>query len=123
MRLSLSWLAEFVDPGEAVDALAHRLTMGGLAVESIESTGDLDPAVRVGRIESVTPHPQAERLAVCTVHVDDGEAHTIVSGAPDLAAGQLVPVALAGARLPDGRTRIRARFPVPGGELLSASGH
>src|SRR5262245_12436583 len=104
MRLPLSWLAEFVDPGEAADALAHRLTMGGLAIESIEVTGDLDPAVRVGRIESVAPHPQAERLAVCAVRVDDGEAHTIVSGAPELAAGQLVPVAMAGARLPDGRT-------------------
>src|SRR5262245_59433715 len=102
MRLLLSWLAEFVDPGEAADALAHRLTMGGLAVEAVEEVGDLDPQVRVGRIESVSAHPQAERLSVCAVRVDDGDAHTIVSGAPDLAAGQLVPVALAGARLPDG---------------------
>ncbi|HWP65170.1 MAG TPA: phenylalanine--tRNA ligase subunit beta, partial [Candidatus Limnocylindria bacterium] len=104
MRLPLSWLAEFVEPGEAPDALAHRLTMGGLAVDSIETTGDLDARVRVGRIEHVATHPEAERLSVCTVRVDDGPAATIVSGAPGLAPGQLVPVALAGARLPDGRT-------------------
>lgn len=104
MRVPLSWLAEFVDPGDQVDALAHRLTMGGLAVEAIETVGDLDAGVRVGRIETVAPHPQAERLVVCEVRVDDGPARTIVSGAPELAAGQLVPVALAGARLPDGRT-------------------
>jgi phenylalanyl-tRNA synthetase beta chain len=78
MRVPLSWLAEFVDPGDAVDALAHRLTMGGLAVEAIETVGDLDPAVRVGRIESVAAHPQAERLSVCVVDVGESERQTVV---------------------------------------------
>jgi phenylalanyl-tRNA synthetase beta chain len=104
MRVPLSWLAEFVDPGDAVGALADRLTMGGLAVEAIEQVGDLDPGVRVGRIESVAAHPHAERLSVCVVDVGEGGRHTVVSGAPGLAAGQRVPVALAGTRLPDGRT-------------------
>jgi phenylalanyl-tRNA synthetase beta chain len=107
MRVPLSWLAEFVDPGEAVDALAHRLTMGGLAVEAIERVGDLDAAIRVGRLEAVEPHPQAERLVVCRVSTGDA-SHVVVSGAPDLAPGQMVPVALAGARLPDGRTMAAA---------------
>lgn len=102
MRIPLSWLAEFVPWSGSPDALAERLTMAGLKVETVERFGELDPNVRVGRIETVDAHPDAERLRVCRVDLG-GTPRTIVSAAPGLAAGQRVPVALPGATLPDGR--------------------
>jgi phenylalanyl-tRNA synthetase beta chain len=105
MRLALSWLAEFVDlPEEAV--LTERLEMAGFEDVFVEATGpDLSPFV-VGRVEARDPHPDADRLSVCRVDVGDGEPRSIVCGAPNVAAGQHVAVALPGVRLPDG-TKIK----------------
>src|SRR5262249_3710851 len=65
MKFPLSWLPEFVPWPASAPALADRFEMGGIGVESIESVGRLDPAIRVGRIAAVEPHPQADRLTVC----------------------------------------------------------
>jgi phenylalanyl-tRNA synthetase beta chain len=104
MRVPLSWLAEFVGWNGGAGALAERLTMGGLEVESVEDVGRLDARVRVGRLVAVERHPDADRLAICRVDVGDAAPVTIVSGAPDLATGRLVTAALPGAVLPGGRT-------------------
>ena len=104
MRVPLSWLAEFVEPGASPDELAHTLTMAGLAVDAIEAVGDVDPAVQVARLYAVEPHGQAAQLAVCRVDVGGGAPVTVVSGAPGLAPDQLVALALPGARLADGRS-------------------
>jgi phenylalanyl-tRNA synthetase beta chain len=85
--------------------------MAGLEVDSIERTGpDLSP-FRVGHVVECGPHPNADRLSVCGVDVGEGEALSIVCGAPNVAAGQKVAVALAGTQLPTGvklkRTKIR----------------
>src|SRR6185503_8152051 len=108
MRVPLSWLREFVTWGGTAEALAERLVMVGLNVESIESVGGVDARVKVGRLTAVEPHPDADRLAVCKVDLGGKAPIVVVSGAPDLAAGQLVPVALPGARLADGRTTAAA---------------
>ncbi len=102
MQVPLSWLDEFVTWGGPVAALAERLTMTGLTVEDVAEVGRLGPQVRVGRLVAVEPHPGAERLAVCRVDVGGGAPVAIVSGAPGLAAGQIVAVALPGARLGSG---------------------
>src|SRR5262249_32996833 len=102
MKFPLSWLTEFVPWPDSAAALADRFEMGGIGVESIESVGCLDPAIRVGRIEAIEPHPQADRLTVCRVDVGSAEPVVIVSGAPGLRAGELVPAARVGARLPGG---------------------
>ncbi|HYV56932.1 MAG TPA: phenylalanine--tRNA ligase subunit beta [Candidatus Nitrosopolaris sp.] len=102
MRVPLSWLAEFVSwSGSAAD-LAERLTMAGFPVEGITEVGRLDPRIRVGRLLAVEPHPDADRLHVCRVDVASAAPAVVVSGAPGLAAGQLVPVAFPGAHLPRG---------------------
>ena len=103
MRVPLSWLAEFVTWRASPQALAECLTLAGFPVEGLEDVGRLDARIRVARLIAVEPHPHAERLSVCRLDVGEGAPTAVVSGAPELAAGQRVPVALAGARLPDGR--------------------
>src|SRR6266436_1816455 len=103
MRIPLSWLAEFVTWSGPAAALAERLTMAGLKIDAIEEVGQLDRRIVAGRLATVEPHPEADRVQLCRVQVGRPAALVAVSGAPGLAAGQLVPVALPGARLPDGR--------------------
>src|SRR5438552_18805931 len=102
MRTPLSWLAEFVTWSGPAAALAERLTMAGLKIEAIEEVGQLDRRIVAGRLATVEPHPEAHRVQVCRVEVGRPAPLVAVSGAPGLAAGQMVPVALPGARLPDG---------------------
>ncbi len=102
MRVPYSWLREYCDPGIGAGELAERLAMTGTEVERVGTLGP--PSAEgfvVGKVLSAEPHPNADRLRVCTVDTGDGE-RTIVCGAPNVAAGQTVPVALPGAVLPDG---------------------
>jgi phenylalanyl-tRNA synthetase beta chain len=103
MRVPYSWLKEYCDPGVEPGALAERLAMTGTEVERVGTVGP--PSAEgfvVGRVLSAEPHPDADRLRVCTVDTGDGE-RTIVCGAPNVAAGQTVPVALPGATMPGGQ--------------------
>ncbi|HXS32687.1 MAG TPA: phenylalanine--tRNA ligase subunit beta [Solirubrobacterales bacterium] len=102
MRVPYSWLCEYCDPGIEPGELAERLAMTGTEVERVGTIGP--PSAEgfvVGKVLSAEPHPNADRLRVCTVDTGDG-ARTIVCGAPNVAAGQTVPVALPGATLPGG---------------------
>ncbi|HEX2359757.1 MAG TPA: phenylalanine--tRNA ligase subunit beta [Solirubrobacterales bacterium] len=100
MRVPVSWLREYCDPGWDSDRLAERLALTGTEVERVSHAGaPSSEGFVVGRVTGVGPHPDADRLSVCTVDTGDGE-RTIVCGAPNVAAGQLVPVALPGAVLP-----------------------
>jgi phenylalanyl-tRNA synthetase beta chain len=102
MRVPYSWLREYCDPGSAPGDLAERLAMTGTEVERVGLVGP--PSAEgfvVGRVLSAEPHPNADRLRVCSVDTGDGE-RTVVCGAPNVAAGQTVPVALPGATMPGG---------------------
>jgi phenylalanyl-tRNA synthetase beta chain len=102
MRVPYSWLREHCDPGVGAGELAERLAMTGTEVERVGTIGP--PSAEgfvVGKVLSAEPHPNADRLRVCAVDTGDGE-RTIVCGAPNVAAGQTVPVALPGATLPGG---------------------
>ena len=112
MRISLKWLAEYVDVTLPAEELAHRLTMAGLEVETIERVGgDWDPElITVGRVESVEAHPNADRLRLVTVELGGDEKMTVVCGAPNVAAGQKVAFARVGARLIDGRSGKSAKL-------------
>jgi phenylalanyl-tRNA synthetase beta chain len=102
MRVPWSWLRGYCDPGVSAEELAERLAMTGTEVERVGTVGPPSAeAFVVGRVLSVEKHPKADRLSVCTVDTGDGE-RTIVCGAPNVAAGQTVPVALPGAVLPGG---------------------
>ena len=101
MKISYSWLKDYVDHDLSPEALAERLTMSGLEVESVETTGAALEGVVVGEVLEVRPHPNADRLTVCRVDVGAGEPVSIVCGAPNVAAGQKAPVATVGAKLPN----------------------
>jgi len=100
MRFSEQWLRTYVDPPLSTQELAEKLTMAGLEVEELEPAAPPFAGVVVGRIESIAPHPSADRLRVCSVDVGANEPLQIVCGAPNAAAGMFVPCALEGTRLP-----------------------
>ncbi len=103
MKISYDWLGEYVDHGLSPGTLAETLTMGGLEVDDLETVGQSFEHVVVGRIEQVESHPNADRLVLCAVDVGGSAPLQIVCAAPNVAADQLVPVALEGAavRMPD----------------------
>jgi phenylalanyl-tRNA synthetase beta chain len=111
MRVPFSWLREYCDPGVGAGELAERLAMTGTEVERVVSVGP--PSAEgfvVGRVLTREKHPDADRLSVCTVDTGDGESRTIVCGAPNVDAGQTVPVALPGATLPGGAKLGKAKL-------------
>ncbi|MBT6143864.1 MAG: phenylalanine--tRNA ligase subunit beta, partial [Gemmatimonadetes bacterium] len=102
MKITSSWLADYVEvPWDTVE-LVERLTMAGLEEESVEDLGAGLSGVIVGHVLERSQHPNADRLSVCTVDVGEQAPRTIVCGAPNVAAGQKVPVILPGNTLPDG---------------------
>ncbi len=112
MRVPWSWLSAYCDAGITPDELAVRLTMTGTEVERLGHVGaPRSEGFVIGRVLSAEPHPDADRLRVCEVDVgaDDG-ARTIVCGAPNVAAGQTVAVALPGAVMPGGEKLGRAKL-------------
>jgi len=110
MRVPYSWLREYCDPGVEPSRLAERLAMTGTEVERVGTVGlPSAEGFVVGKVLSAEPHPNADRLRVCTVDTGDGE-RTIVCGAPNVAAGQTVPVALPGATLPGGHKIGKAKL-------------
>ena len=122
MLVPVRLLRRFSDPPLSTAELAARLTMTGTKDERVFRHGVADPAgFVVGRVLEAVPHPNADRLRVCTVDVGAPEPATIVCGAPNVAAGQTVAVARPGAVLPDG-TKLRAaklRGVVSQGMILS----
>ena len=111
MRVPLSWLKSLCDPGLSVETLADQLAMHAIEVERISHAGTTSPeGFVVGRVIAVDPHPDADRLRVCTVDLDEDSPRTIVCGAPNVAPDQLVPVALPGAVMPDGTKLGKAKL-------------
>ncbi|HEX7388415.1 MAG TPA: phenylalanine--tRNA ligase subunit beta [Castellaniella sp.] len=102
MQFPESWLRTWANPDIDAQALAHRLTMAGLEVEEADPYAPPFSGVVVARIEAVESHPDADKLHVCRVNDGSGELQQIVCGAPNAAAGLVVPLARVGATLPGG---------------------
>lgn len=100
MQFPESWLRTFVDPKLSTDELSHALTMAGLEVEGLAPVAPPTTKIVVGQVLEVAKHPNADKLNVCQVDAGTGETLTIVCGAPNVAPGIKVPVALVGAELP-----------------------
>ena len=100
MQFPESWLRSFVDPQMTTDELSHALTMAGLEVEGLRPAAPPTRKIVVGRVLEVVKHPDADKLNVCQVDAGTGATLNIVCGAPNVAPGIKVPVALVGAELP-----------------------
>ncbi len=111
MRVPCSWLREYCDPGLGAGELAERLAMTGTEVERVGVIGPPSPAgFVIGKVLAREKHPNADRLSVCSVDTGDDEPQTIVCGAPNVDAGQTVPVALPGATMPGGAKLGKAKL-------------
>lgn len=99
MNISLNWLKQYIEIQESAEDLAAMLTACGLEVESIEPFESIKGGLRglvVGHVLETARHPNADRLTVCKVDVGGGQVTQIVCGAPNVAAGQKVIVAVPG---------------------------
>ncbi|MBI2854355.1 MAG: phenylalanine--tRNA ligase subunit beta [Chloroflexi bacterium] len=103
MRVSLSWLRDYVDMTLPRDDLARRLAQAGLEAGSVEIIGGQWDKIQVGHVTEVKPHPNADRLRLVTVALGD-RMPTVVCGAPNVAVGQKIAFASVGAKLVDGHT-------------------
>ena len=110
MNVSIKWLKEYVEFDLSPEALADRLLMLGMEIESIKQLGKGLDRVVVGRINTVEKHPKADKLVLCNVDIGSGADAQIVCGAPNAREGLVAPVALVGAQLPNGLTIKRAKI-------------
>lgn len=110
MKVLLSWLKDYIDINETPEAIAEALTMTGLEVEEIIQPGKKISGVVVGQILTKDKHPDSDKLSLCTVNVGKAEPLQIVCGAQNMKAGDKVPVAMLGAKLPSGFEINRAKI-------------
>lgn len=101
MRISLNWLSELVEIKLSPEELAETLTIAGFEVEDIEDRRTWANGVVVGKVLERQPHPNADKLSVCTVDIGADETLNIVCGAANVRADIYVPVATTGTYLPN----------------------
>jgi phenylalanyl-tRNA synthetase beta chain len=102
MKFSINWLREFVDLPKHPEAIAELLTGAGVEIKKIEKRGANIKNVVVSQITASSRHPNADRLTVCEVNDGSGTTSQIVCGATNYKVGDKVPLALPGAKLPNG---------------------
>ncbi len=101
MKVSLSWLNDYVNIKMAPSDLAEALTMVGLEIEWVSERYRYLDTVFVGQIEEIAPHPNADKLHLCRVNTGRGKI-SVVCGAPNARIGMLSPIALPGTAFPEG---------------------
>ncbi len=99
MKFSEQWLREWINPSTDIRVIAEQLTMAGLEVESIVPVAGDFSGVVIGRIISVEPHPNAQRLHFCRVDIGN-TILDIICGGVNVKEKLCVPVAKIGALLP-----------------------
>ncbi|MBN2704090.1 MAG: phenylalanine--tRNA ligase subunit beta [Pontiellaceae bacterium] len=110
MKVPVSWLKEYVDFEDSIEGLADKLTFAGLEVEGIETIGSDFAGVVVGQVVEMEPHPDADKLRLCTVNYGAEEMMKVVCGAPNVEVGGKYPFAPVGTTLPCGITLKKAKI-------------
>ena len=100
MRVSLNWLKELIDIKLTPEELGNILTIAGFELEEMEDLRKFADGVVVGKVITREPHPDANKLSVCTVDVGEEVPLNIVCGAKNVRADIYVPVATVGTYLP-----------------------
>jgi phenylalanyl-tRNA synthetase beta chain len=99
MNISYNWLKQYIDLKLTPEETEEKLTLCGLEVEEAEAIGSDFEGFVVGEVLEVKSHPNADKLTICRVNLGGDEAQ-IICGAPNVAAGQKVPVATVGSVIP-----------------------
>lgn len=99
MDVSYDWLTELVDVPVGPEELADKVSRTGIEVPSVTRRDEGKKKIVIGHIESMKMHPNSDHMHVCMVDTGEDELRQIVCGAPNVAAGQTVIVALPGARI------------------------
>lgn len=102
MQVSIKWLHDYIDFNESAEELADKLTMAGIPVENVIRADEGLDKVVTGRIESIVPHPDSDHMVITQMNVGLADNVQIVTGAQNVREGQIVPVAMIGANLPNG---------------------
>ena len=122
MQVSTKWLKDYIDIDLSADELAEKFTLAGIPVENVIHAGEGLEKVVTGRIEELKAHPDSDHLLICQMDVGEENLVQIITGAPNVKEGQIVPVALVGANLPCGKkiSKGKMRGVVSNGMLCSA---
>ncbi len=127
MNVSRRWLEDFLRRPLETGDLVARLGMLGAPVDAVEPLHAGLGEIRVALVESVAPHPSADRLRLCVVNDGSGTPKRVVCGAPNVTAGRRYPFAAVGATVPHGKgggpmklERAKIRGEVSEGMLCSA---
>ena len=103
LQISYNWLKKYIDINYTPADLSEKLTMAGLEVEGVEYLGEGLEDIKIAKIEEIKAHPDADKLVICMVKTAaDKEPIPVVTGAPNVEAGQMVPFAEVGTTLPNG---------------------
>ena len=122
MQVSTKWLKDYIDINLTADELADKFTLAGIPVENVIHAGAGLERVVTGRIAELKAHPDSDHLQVCQMDIGEENLLQVVTGAPNVAEGQIVPVALIGAHLPNGQkiSKGKMRGVASNGMLCSA---
>ena len=101
MKVSYQWLKEYLDIDVDPRELAEKIARTSVDINDVYSLSDGLKKIVVGEVQTCEPHPDSNHLHVCQVDVGEGDPIQIVCGAPNVAAGEKVIVALHGARIGD----------------------
>jgi phenylalanyl-tRNA synthetase beta chain len=115
MLVPITWLKEYTDVPDSLEEYCERMIMSGSNLEGVHSYGQGIEKVVLGKITAIEPHPDAEKLVVCQVNIGEKEDLHIVTGAPNVFVGALVPVALHGSKIPG---PLHGQPKKEGGELI-----
>lgn len=103
MRVSYEWLQEYLKIDLPIEELADKMTMSGIAVEEIEDMAAPFRNMAVAKVISIEKHNQADNLLVTKLEVGNFGEKQVITAAKNLKTGDLVPLAMSGAVLPDGK--------------------
>ena len=108
MKISLNWLKDYIPdlPAEPVNILSEKMISIGLDIEGIEDESIIFDKFVVGEVIEKDKHPDADKLSLCKVNTGN-QILSIVCGAPNVAKGQKVCVAMIGAVIPNGNFEIK----------------
>ena len=102
MQVSIKWLKQYIDFDWTAEELADRFTMAGVPVENVVRQDEGFDHVVTGSVDEIVRNPDSDHLWVCQINVGQKDLIQIQTGAQNVHQGDIVPVAMVGAHLPNG---------------------